>query len=213
MRIQKFVTGPFQENTYVVDANNEGVLIDPGCASNTERRRVLDYITSRRLQIKHILLTHGHIDHILDLKFFCDHFEMGYQMHTEDLPMIVEAERIAKKYELTIDPPDMPTGFLTEHNTITFGSAQWEIRHTPGHSPGSICFYDAANGFVVAGDVLFAQSVGRTDLWKGAMSVLEQSIRTQLYTLPIETVVYCGHGRETTIGAEIKSNPFVRGVS
>ncbi|HRK74988.1 MAG TPA: MBL fold metallo-hydrolase [Rhodothermales bacterium] len=212
MHLQRFVTGPFQENTFVIHEGTDAVLIDPGCATTTERRRVLDYIKGNTLEIQHILLTHGHIDHILDLKFFCDHFEMGYEMQVEDLPMITEAERIAQKYEMRIAVPDPPLRFLTTSDTIQLGAATWQIRHTPGHSPGSVCFWDDKNGFLVAGDVLFAGSVGRTDLWKGSMQVLTNSIRTQLYTLPPETIVYCGHGRETTIGAEISTNPFVQGL-
>lgn len=213
MTLKRFVCGPFEENTYVAHDGQEAVLIDPGCFNAAERQKILSYLQAHKLTVTQILLTHGHIDHILDLKYFCDHFKLGYAMHVYDLMLIQTADRTARMYGMRIDPPEEPTRLLTEADTITFGETTWTIRHTPGHSPGSVVFYDAAHQLVMSGDVLFAGSIGRTDLWEGSYEDLEASIQHQLYTLPDETVVWSGHGRETTIGTEKQTNPFIRSVS
>jgi hydroxyacylglutathione hydrolase len=116
-------------------------------------------------------------------------------------------------FGVPLERPPEPDATLADGQTIRFGNAIWEVFHTPGHSPGHVCFYDRANGFVIAGDVLFQGSVGRTDLWGGSMDVLVDSIRTRLFTLPDETTVYPGHGPPTTIGEERRTNPFVGGVA
>lgn len=210
MIVHRFVCGPFEENTYIAHENGEAVLIDPGCFNPAERKRITDYISAHKLTMKRLLLTHGHIDHVLDLKFFAAHLGLAYEMHAEDAPLIEQAERTARAYGMRMEAPEPPTHFLDETNTVAFGKANWQIFHTPGHSPGSICFYDATNGFVIGGDVLFAGSVGRTDLWQGSMDTLLHSIETKLMALPDETVVYSGHGRETTIGRERLYNPFLK---
>lgn len=210
MIVQRFVCNAFQENTYICHANGEGVLIDPGCVMPNEFKRVWQYIDDNEIQIKQILLTHGHIDHILALKAFCDKLEMGYAMHRADEPIIEASDRTAQKYGMSIEKPDAPSVYLDEGDSISFGGTTWQILHAPGHSPGSICFYDAAHHFIIAGDVLFAGSIGRTDLWQGSTETLLDSIHTKLLTLPDQTVVWSGHGRETTILAERQMNPFLR---
>jgi glyoxylase-like metal-dependent hydrolase (beta-lactamase superfamily II) len=210
MIVQRFVCNAFQENTYICHENGEAVLIDPGASSPNEFKRIWDYLATHALSIRHILLTHGHIDHIIGLKAFCERYELGYQMHEADEPLVEAVERTAQKYGMSVDKPDAPMAYLDENDAISFGNTTWQIFHTPGHSPGSICFYDAKNGFVISGDVLFARSIGRTDLWQGSTEVLMHSIETKLLPLPDNTVVWSGHGRETTILAEKQMNPFLR---
>lgn len=209
MHVQSFTVNPFQQNTYVCHANGEGILIDAGSFTPEERNKILAYIKNEQIQIVRLILTHGHIDHFLDCDFFATHFGLEWEMHPADLPMIEHARSTAMRYGLEITQPPTPKA-LTASDLITFGNCEWQIFHCPGHSPGSLCFYDAQNGFVIGGDVLFAGSIGRTDLWQGDMNTLLQSIQTHLLTLPDETKVYSGHGSPTTIGKEKATNPFLR---
>ncbi|MEM8559759.1 MAG: MBL fold metallo-hydrolase [Bacteroidota bacterium] len=210
--VQSFtVAGPFAENCYVCHSASEAVLIDPGCADDRERQLVLDYVQQHRLTMRHLLLTHAHLDHIVGCAFFAEHYGLGWQMHPDDAPLLRHAEQQAALFQFPIEPPPDPTGWLREGDTVTFGEATWQVLLAPGHSPGSICFYDEPGGFVIAGDVLFNGSIGRTDLWQGDLPTLLRSIETKLMPLPDDTVVYCGHGPATTIGQERRTNPFLVG--
>jgi glyoxylase-like metal-dependent hydrolase (beta-lactamase superfamily II) len=211
MTVKSFVVSPFAENCYVCHDAGEAVLIDPGTATAAERDAVLDYVTRNGLTVRHLLLTHAHIDHILGCAFFAREFGMKWKLHEADLPLLDGAELQARMFGVELQKPPTPEPSLVEGETIRFGKATWEILHTPGHSPGSVSFYDEANGFVVSGDVLFQGSVGRTDLWQGSMPTLLNAIQQKLMPLPDETVVYSGHGPETTIGRERQTNPFIAG--
>ena len=211
MTVKAFVVSPFAENCYVCHDAGEAVLIDPGTATEAERDAVMDYVTRNGLAVRHLLLTHAHIDHILGCAFFAGEFGMKWKLHEADLPLLEGAELQARMFGVELERPPAPEPSLAEGGTLRFGNAAWEIRHTPGHSPGSVSFYDAANGFVVGGDVLFQGSIGRTDLWQGSMSTLLHAIQQKLMPLPDETVVYPGHGPATTIGRERRTNPFLVG--
>ncbi len=211
MTVKPFVVSPFAENCYVCHAAGEAVLIDPGTATEAERQTVLDYLTRNALRVRHLLLTHAHLDHILGCAFFARHFGMPWRLHEEDLPLLDAAELQARMFGVALEKPPAPETSLAEGGTVEFGGAAWRILHTPGHSPGSVSFYDEANGFVIGGDVLFRGSIGRTDLWGGSMPTLLGAIQTRLMPLPDETVVYSGHGPETTIGHERRTNPFLAG--
>ncbi len=209
MTVKSFVVSPFAENCYVCHDGGQAVIIDPGTATEEERFRVEDYITRNDLNVRHLLLTHAHIDHVLGCGFFARHFGMKWKLHPEDLPLYEGAELQARAFGVDLGRMPTPDATLSEGDVIQFGSAEWSVLHTPGHSPGHVCFHDRENGFVIGGDVLFQGSVGRTDLWGGSMEVLVASIKDKLFTLPDETIVYSGHGPETTIGEEKRHNPFV----
>ncbi len=211
MTVKPFVVSPFAENCYVCHDAGEAVLIDPGTATDAERQTVLDYVARNGLVVRHLLLTHAHLDHILGCAFFARQFGMKWQLHEDDLPLLDAAELQAQMFRVELEKPPTPETSLAEGETIAFGNATWQILHTPGHSPGSVSFYDEANGFVIGGDVLFRGSIGRTDLWGGSMPVLLNAIQAKLMPLPDETVVYSGHGPETTIGHERRTNPFIAG--
>ena len=211
MTVRPFVVSPFAENCYVCHDAGEAVLVDPGTATEDERRTVLDYLTRNGLAVRHLLLTHAHIDHIFGCAFFARTFGMTWKLHEADLPLLEGAELQAQLFGVELERPPAPEPSLEGGGTIRFGNATWQVLHTPGHSPGSVSFYDEANGFVIGGDVLFQGSIGRTDLWGGSTERLLRSIRTKLLTLPDETVVYAGHGPSTTIGQERRTNPFLAG--
>lgn len=209
MTVKSFVVSPFAENCYVCHDGGRAVLIDPGTATPEERHAVEDYITRNDLRLSHLLLTHAHLDHILGCAYFARHFGMRWKLHPDDAPLLDGAEMQARMFGVSLERPPAPETTLEDGMTIEFGSARWEVLHTPGHSPGHVCFYDRENGFVIGGDVLFQGSIGRTDLWGGSMPTLLESIRTKLLVLPDATVVYSGHGPQTTIGAERRTNPFL----
>ena len=209
MTVKPFVVSPFAENCYVCHDAGDAVLVDPGTATDAEKQTVLDYITRNGLVVRHLLLTHAHIDHILGCAFFAQQFGMTWKLHAADLPLLDGAELQARMFGVELERPPAPETSLEEGGTIQFGNATWEIRHTPGHSPGSVSFYDAQNGFVISGDALFQGSIGRTDLWQGSMPTLLNAIQAKLLTLPDDTVVYSGHGPSTTVGRERRTNPFL----
>lgn len=211
MIVKTFTFNPFMTNCYVCHDGGEAVLIDPSAAVPSEKKAVLAYLEAEGLTVRHLLLTHAHIDHIFSLGYFTDHFGASFQMHRADLPLVERAADQAALFGLTLDPPPLPDRFLDEGDTLSFGSVTWEVLHAPGHSPGSICFLDRDNGLVISGDVLFQSSIGRTDLWKGSLPELLESIHGKLMPLDDATVVYPGHGPATTIGKERTGNPFLTG--
>ena len=214
MTVRAFVVSPFAENCYVVHDGVEAALVDPGTATEAERQAVLGYVEAAGLRVRHLLLTHAHIDHVLGCRFFAGRFGAeaahgGWQLHPADEPLLAHARVQGELFGIRVDEPPPPAHRLAEGDEIALGSARLRVLHAPGHSPGSVCFYDEANGYVLGGDVLFQGSIGRTDLWEGDYDTLLASIREQLLVLPDETVVYPGHGPATTIGAERRTNPFL----
>ncbi len=208
--IKSLTFGPFQENMFVLhDASNECVIIDPGCYTSAEQQTLKKYIEERKLKPVLLLNTHCHVDHVAGNRFVFDTYGLAPIIHKEDLIVLQSQERVCQMYGLNYDPSPMPEKFIKEGDIVSFGNTKLKVLFTPGHAPGHVVFYNAENKLVINGDVLFSGSIGRTDLPLGDFDTLENSIRTKLYTLPNETVVYCGHGLTTTIGHEKKSNPFV----
>ena len=214
MILQRFTVGPFAENTYVIHDVGEAALVDPGTWSDAERRAIVDYVQAAGLVVRHLLLTHAHIDHVLGCRHFAGLWAAGaahggWQLHPADEPLLANAAVQGELFGIRVDEPPPPAHALVDGETISVGNATLSVLHTPGHSPGSVCFHDAAGGYVIGGDVLFAGSIGRTDLWEGSEETLLASIRDRLLVLPDDTVVYPGHGPATTIGRERATNPFL----
>ena len=210
MTIKTFTFNPFQTNCYVCHDAGEAVIVDPGCYHPNEYQALIDYVESLDVQVKQILLTHGHIDHIFGVDTVADHFGMGYKMHRADLPLISQAPVHAQMFGTPMEEPVQPIGFLEEGDRVSFGNADWLVFLTPGHSPGSICFYDAANKFVLSGDVIFYDSIGRTDLWQGSLPILMASIFQKIMPLDDDVELYPGHGPATSVGRERAQNPFLK---
>lgn len=209
--IAQFTFNGFAENTFILhDDTKECVIFDPGCSSAYERKELTDFITQYRLKPVRLVNTHCHIDHIFGNKYIGELYNLPLELHLKDLPVLQAGQMVAQAYGLEYDGIiDPPYTFLQEGTQLNFGNTSLEILFTPGHSPGSISFYSEADKFVLAGDVLFNRSIGRTDLPGGDMQTLVKSIQEQLFSLPNETEVYCGHGEATTIGEEKEFNPFV----
>ena len=211
MKIKSFTFNPFQENTYVVyDDTKECIIIDPGCYTDKERDELRRFITSEGLKPVKLINTHCHIDHVLGNKFTSELWDLELYMHKEDLPLLENAGNIGKMYGFEdYEGSPYPKHFLAQDDTLTFGESSFKILFTPGHAPGHICLYSKENNLLIAGDVLFNGSIGRTDLPGGDYNTLIKSIKTKLLPLDENTIVYCGHGPSTSIGKEKMSNHFL----
>ena len=210
IKLHSFTFNPFQENTYVLaDETGECLIIDPGCSNTQEQSKLTLFITAQKLKPLRLLNTHCHIDHILGNKFIADTYQLELEMHQKDLQTLAAGKVSADIFGIAYEESPAPTKFLEEGDKIYFGNSILDIVFTPGHSAGSICFISHADKLVIGGDVLFYQSIGRTDLPGGNHQQLLDSIRTKLFTLPADFTVYPGHGPATTIGFEKENNPFL----
>lgn len=209
--VKSFTFSPVQENTYVLyNEQKQCCIIDPGCYFPAERDELKTGIERAGLTPVLLLNTHCHLDHVFGNKFVHDTWGLDLHIHEKEKPVLDFAPISGERWQLPFDNYNGPLVYLKEGNFIKIGEDQLQIRFTPGHSPGSVSFYSAENGFIIGGDVLFNRSIGRTDLPGGSMDTLLESIRTQFFTLPDETKVYSGHGPVTTVGYEKENNPFVR---
>jgi hydroxyacylglutathione hydrolase len=212
LRIVSFTFNGFAENTYLLidEATRATAIVDPGAYSRAEQQTLSDYIARENLDVKYLLNTHAHIDHVLGNSYVLTTYPgIPFWLHALDLPTLRAVPTYAGPYGFPAYQPAEPTGELTPGQVIKLGESELAVRFTPGHAPGHVVLYEAASGQLVGGDVLFKGSVGRTDLPGGDHATLIRSIETELLTLPDETVVYPGHGPATTIGDERRSNPFL----
>ena len=185
-----------------------GVIIDPGNWNEKENEILENFIKEKEISIKNILLTHAHIDHVLGLQWAFDTYKVVVKMHEEEKDVLDRNPMSARNYGFDFKPFVGDIELVNEGEKYFIDEDSFEIFHVPGHSPGSIAFYNEAQKFVISGDALFQGSIGRTDLYRGNHEQLLESIRTKLFTLPEETEVYSGHGNATQIGFEKNHNPF-----
>jgi glyoxylase-like metal-dependent hydrolase (beta-lactamase superfamily II) len=209
LSIQTFTFNAFSENTYVVfDETHEAVIIDPGCYSREEQKELSLFIEENNLKVKLILNTHCHIDHVLGNNFVKEKYKAPLLLHKIEEAQLRAVKNYASVYGFDGYREAEADQFIDEKDVIAFGNTKWKILFLPGHSPGHVGFYDEKEKVIFSGDVLFEHSIGRTDLPGGNFDTLIKSIHQNLFTLPDEVVVYCGHGPSTTIGEEKISNPF-----
>ncbi|HWJ90590.1 MAG TPA: MBL fold metallo-hydrolase [Flavisolibacter sp.] len=211
LTVQPFTFNPVQENTYVVyNEKRDCCIIDPGCYFASEEKEIRDFIDHNGLNPVFLLNTHCHLDHIFGNRFIQKTYGLELYLNQLEKAVLDYGPASGQLWQLPFDNYDGPLHFLDEGDTVRLGQDELHVLFTPGHSPGSISFYSKENKFVISGDVLFLGSIGRTDLPGGDFTILEESIRTKLYTLPGDVIVYSGHGESTTIGDEMKTNPFVK---
>lgn len=210
LKIRQFTFNPVQENTYVI-FNDKGAcaIIDPGCYFDYEYKELTDFIDTNKLVPNYLLNTHCHLDHVFGNKVVAEKYGLPLHMHRLEKKLFDYAPTSGEMWGLPFSNYEGEIIYIDEKDVVKIGEDELSILFTPGHSPGSISFYHASGGFVVAGDVLFRLGIGRTDLPGGDFETLLNSIRSKLFVLPDNVVVYSGHGPETTIGEEKTGNPFL----
>ncbi len=212
MTIQKFEVGPFLENTYLLTAEGKAVLIDPGFSSDSEFQKFEQALQQQNAELIAVLLTHAHVDHVLGLPRVLDRFDdIEVYLNHSDLNLWERFPEQSKMFGIQTDGFDFVPAPMDEQEGFEIGPFKMDVLYTPGHAPDHVSLYFKDEKILIAGDTLFQNSIGRTDLYKGSFDVLKNSIQTKLYSLPNETKVYPGHGPETTIGNEKKTNAFVKG--
>ena len=211
LNINFFTFNVFEENTYIIiNEKKQCWIVDPGMYDKRETQKLIAFITDKQLQPQAIINTHCHLDHVFGVQALVDTYKIPFGIHQMEIPVLAMAENSAAMFGVPFSGTPKPTFFIKEGEPLKLGDDTIQVFHTPGHSPGSISFYYKPGNWVIAGDVLFSGSIGRTDLPGGNFDTLIKSIRTHLFTLPSETKVLSGHGPETFIGEEKKYNPFLK---
>ena len=210
MEIKSFTCNPYQENGYVLfDETKDCVIIDPGMNNGAEQNALVNFISANKLNPVRLLNTHCHIDHVLGNQFVASTYNLLPEFHRTELDLLHAIPAYAPQMGIAYEVSPLPEKFLGESGTISFGNSELELIFAPGHSPGHLCFYSRADNFLIGGDVLFYQSIGRTDLPGGNHQQLLDSIRFKLFTLPGDCMVHPGHGPSTRIEFEQQHNPFL----
>lgn len=210
IQIKTLVFNPFQENTYLLsDETNECIIVDAGCYTAQEFDLLVNYLAKNNLKPVKLINTHCHVDHVLGISRLMEKYNIQFETHKNEDKIIGEAVQHGKVFGFVLEQPPYPTSYLKEGDEVRVGNSTLKVLEVPGHSQGHIAFYSEEGKFVVAGDVLFRGSIGRTDLTGGDYDQLINSIYKKLLVLDRSTVVYPGHGPATTIGEEIMTNPFL----
>jgi len=211
MEIAIFVFNAFAENTFILyDKTGECIIIDPGCNNAKEENTLVSFIKSKGLKPTRLINTHFHIDHVLGNKFVADTYQIKPEFHEAGMYFFRVQSQIANSYGIEYKASPSPDNFLEDGDKIEFGNSSLQVIHVPGHSQGSICLHQAKHKMLIAGDVIFKDSIGRTDLPGGDYDTLISGIKEKLLILDDETKVYPGHGSSSTIGYEKDNNPFLR---
>jgi hydroxyacylglutathione hydrolase len=208
--LKSFTVNPFQQNTYIL-YNEEGsaFIIDPGNSTDSENKMIVNFIAEKKLRLERLLLTHAHIDHVLGNRFIFDTYGLLPEVHEADLYFIERMTQTASMYGVNCEASPLPEKYIQHGDVIQLGTYSLQCIHTPGHSPGSISFFIPESKLLISGDVLFRESIGRTDLPLGDHATLISAIKNKLFVLDEAVKVYSGHGPSTTIGYEKENNPFL----
>lgn len=210
MEINRYTVGPFGENTYLLTKEGQALIVDPGFVEDAEFKKVHSQLNDQELELIGVVLTHAHVDHVLGLQRVLDAYEVPVYLSDKDRYLWNNFSSQAAMFGLQADGFDFDPQPLPVTSDWELGNFTFDLRYTPGHAPDHVSLYISESEALIAGDTLFKEGIGRTDLYKGDFKVLEQSIKEELYSLPDGTVVYPGHGPETTIAHEKQSNPFVK---
>lgn len=210
--VESFVFNMFSENTFVVyDETKECIIIDPGCYDQSERNKLQQFIEKKGLKPVRLINTHCHVDHVFGNRYVAETWNLALTIPDGEQPVLEALPRVAQMYAIpNVQQSPDPEILLKEGDLIEFGNTKLRVISAPGHSPAGICLYCEADKFLIAGDVLFEGSIGRTDLPGGDHDTLIHNIKTKILTLPDDILVYSGHGNTTRIGRERRSNPFLQ---
>lgn len=210
MEIKTFHFNPIMVNTYVLsDETGEAIIVDPGNCQMHEDEQIRAYIASKNLKIKYIINTHPHIDHVIGNPWCVAEYHTELLMHEAGMAIYSKANAYAVAFGLEVADMPQPDRYLHEGDEVLFGHQRLKVFYTPGHCDGSICLYDAEHKFIITGDLVFEQCVGRSDLPSGNEAVLQQSIRDVILTLDDDVKILSGHGGPTTVGNERNNNPYI----
>ncbi len=210
LTVKSFTNNPFQENTYILyNENKDAIIIDPGMYDTKEFADFFEFIDAEKLNPILLLNTHTHLDHLFGNAAVLKKFSIPFAFHKSDKPIFDSAFEAGKMYNISFEQSPQPDYYISENDLIKIGDDELKILFTPGHSPGSVCFYNELQNFIISGDVLFYLSVGRSDFPGGNADTLMNSIQNKLFALPDNVAVYSGHGPITHIGFEKMNNPFV----
>lgn len=211
MQIQTFVFNHFGQNTYLVidEQTKECVVIDPGCFFDEEKQKLISYIQTNKYILTKIVFTHCHLDHAFGARSIANAFpNIGIYAHKNESVFIDDAINQSLRFGITMEQPPKITNYVSDGDIVEIGSHKFFAIHVPGHSPGSICYYNAEHKVIFCGDVLFAGSIGRSDLPGGNHEQLIEGITKKLMILPDDVTVYSGHGPTTSILVERDTNPY-----
>ena len=212
IQIKKFTFNPVSVNAYLLwDETLEAVLIDPACFYPAEEEKLSRFVEQQGLTIVGILNTHGHFDHLMGNGFAVAKWNQKCRIHSGDAHMPGLARQYASMFGITMQDQDSPFELLEDKELITFGRSSLQVIHVPGHSPGGVAFFAAQDKMLVVGDIIFEGSVGRTDLPGGNHRQLIEGMTEKLICLGDDVRIFPGHGGETTVGKEKRSNPFLQG--
>ena len=211
IQIKKITFNLFSENTFVLwdDESLESAIVDPGCSDSSEENELENFITDNNLKVKYLINTHCHIDHILGCEFVKNKYNPTYYVPELDIPLLQNAKMQASFVGMDFSISILPDEYLTENKNLYLGKSELSFLFTPGHTPGEFCIYINDIKSCISGDVLFYDSIGRTDLWGGNYDTLIKSINEKLLILPDDTKIYPGHGESSTISREKNLNPFL----
>ncbi len=211
MKIKRFTFSPFQENTYLIwdEVTAETIIIDPSCLSEEEETELKLFVENENLKVKFLFNTHGHLDHIFGNAFVMGMFTPQHIIPEIDLPLFDKGVEQAKSFGLEMKESPKSANFFSESEVLLIGNIEIKFLFTPGHTEGEYCIYFPSENVCITGDVLFKESIGRTDLWGGDIDTLLDSINNKLFILPDETIIYPGHGESSTIKHEKINNPFL----
>jgi glyoxylase-like metal-dependent hydrolase (beta-lactamase superfamily II) len=211
INIETFVFNPFMENTFILhDRTRECIIIDAGCYEPSEREELEEFIEINNLNPVGLVNTHCHVDHVLGVAYLKEKFNIPFSIHQSEEKILKASPMQGNFFGIDPGPAALPDHFLEDGDVVSFGESTLKAIHVPGHSPGSLVLYSPDDGFMIAGDVLFRGSIGRSDLPGGDHDTLIKSIHDKLLVLDADTVVYPGHGQETSIEFERDHNPFLR---
>ncbi len=210
--VKVFYFNELRECTYVLsDDSKECIIVDCGCGTENEFRRLEKYIAENELKPVMMVNTHGHFDHAMGNSWLATTYNIPSYIHAADEALLAQTAAIAANFGYKVDNPPKPSFYLEDQQVLTFGRSELQVLHTPGHSKGCVCLYSSENNFILTGDTLFQGCIGRTDLPGGDYDEIMDSLFKKILTLPDDTVVHPGHGPASTIGDEKLTNPFITG--
>lgn len=211
IKIQKFIFNPFFVNTYIIwdEESREAAIVDPGCSNSMEEKQILEFINTKNLKLNYIINTHCHIDHIFGNSFVKEKFNSKLLMPEKDIFLLDIMKEQAENFGFSFNHSPLPDEFISEDKSLQLGNSKVKFIFTPGHTPGEFCILFEEEKLCITGDVIFKESIGRTDLWGGDYETLIHSIKTKILIQQDDVIILPGHGEDSTIKHEKQFNYYL----